>query len=148
MTNNAPQVVAAHKISVEGYLWGASIEALVSHIHTPSGENGGFDLLILADLLFNHSEHQKLVKTVRTTLKKSTTAQALVFFTPYRPWLFKKDLAFFDMARGADLTVSKLFEHTMEKVMFDADPGDERLRRTVFAYSLRWSGHVLEDSGQ
>ena len=56
-------------------------------------------------------------------MKKSKDSRALVFFTPYRPWLLEKDLAFFDVAREAGLTVEKVLERTMEKVMFEKDPG-------------------------
>lgn len=101
----------------------------------------GFDIVILADLLFNHSEHSKLVSSVQQTLKKSATARALVFFTPYRPWLLAKDMAFFDIVQDAGLVVTKVLETTMEKVMFEEDPGDERLRRTVFGYELSWKEH-------
>jgi nicotinamide N-methyltransferase len=80
-------------------------------------------VLILADLLFNHSEHAKLIKTVELTLKKSPTSKAYVFFTPYRPWLLEKDLAFFDLAREAGFTVVKTLEKVMDKVMFEEDPG-------------------------
>lgn len=118
--------------------------------------DGGFDVLILADLLFNHSEHAKLVKTVELTLKKAPNSKAFVFFTPYRPWLLEKDLAFFDLAREAGFTVTKTLEKVMEKVMFEEDPGvcitcryseflvltrfqDELLRRTVYGFELVWS---------
>lgn len=83
----------------------------------------GFDVVILADLLFNHSEHEKLVKTVQLTLKKSDASRAYVCFTPYRPWLLEKDLAFFDLARTSGFTVTKTFEKVMDKVMFEEDPG-------------------------
>jgi nicotinamide N-methyltransferase len=83
----------------------------------------GYDVLILADLLFNHSEHAKLIKTVQLTLKKSPASRAYVFFTPYRPWLYEKDLAFFDLAKEAGFAVSKTFEKVMDKVMFEEDPG-------------------------
>lgn len=82
-----------------------------------------FDVLILADLLFNHSEHAKLIKTVELTLKKSPNSKAYVFFTPYRPWLLEKDLAFFELAREAGFTVVKTLEKVMDKVMFEEDPG-------------------------
>ncbi|EMD58918.1 hypothetical protein GGP41_000572 [Bipolaris sorokiniana] len=122
------------KIVAEGYLWGAPTQDLIKHLDNDSG----FDVLILADLLFNHSEHEKLVKTVELTLKKLPTSRAFVFFSPYRPWLYEKDMAFFDLARNAGFTVNKMFEKVMEKVMFEEDPGDELLRRTVFAYELTW----------
>ena len=98
----------------------------------------GFDLLILADLLFNHSEHAKLLATIRLTLKRQSAAIALVFFTPYRPWLFDKDMAFFDLAKQAGFMVEKVIEKVMEKVMFAEDKGDELLRRTVYGFVLRW----------
>ena len=96
----------------QGYLWGAPTEVLTSHL---SNEDR-FDSLILADLLFNHSEHTKLIKTVELTLKKTPEACAYVFFTPYRPWLLQKDLAFFDLAREAGFVVTKTLEKMMDKV--------------------------------
>ncbi|MCJ1234998.1 nicotinamide n-methyltransferase [Varicellaria rhodocarpa] len=116
-------------ISVEGYLWGAPI---------PSTFPTGFELLILADLLFNHSEHGKLLSTVSLTLRRNTSSRALVFFTPYRPWLLEKDLAFFELARQSSFVVEQVTEKVMDKVMFEKDRGDELLRRTVFGYQLRW----------
>ncbi|KAI4940122.1 uncharacterized protein J4E92_001410 [Alternaria infectoria] len=107
------------KITAEGYLWGAPTRDLTKYL----ADGSGFDVLILADLLFNHSEHAKLIKTVQLTLKKSPNSRAYVFFTPYRPWLYEKDLAFFDLAKEAGFTVAKTFEKVMDKVMFEEDPG-------------------------
>ncbi|KAK5115366.1 hypothetical protein LTR62_001566 [Meristemomyces frigidus] len=125
-------------VHAEGYLWGAETKKLIQHLSLDE-QGKGFDVLILADLLFNHSEHSKLVHSVVSTLKKSPEAQALVFFTPYRPWLYEKDMAFFNLAREHGFVVTKIMERVMEKVMFVEDPGDELLRRTVFGYSLQWS---------
>lgn len=122
-------------ILAEGYLWGNSSDKLRSHL---DGHSDGFDLLILADILFNHSEHEKLVASLHDTLKQSADARALVFFTPYRPWLLEKDLKFFQLAKEAGFQVDKLFEKVLDRVMFDNDPGDELLRRTVFGYEVRW----------
>jgi nicotinamide N-methyltransferase len=122
-------------IVATGYLWGNDAGKLISLLAEPAN---GFDLLILADVIFNHSEHQKLINTVKATLKVGSNAKALVFFTPYRPWLLEKDLAFFDLARSNGFVVQKIMETTMDKVMFEDDPGDEMLRRTVFGYQLFW----------
>lgn len=92
--------------------------------------------MILADLLFNHSEHHKLIDTVDKALARGETAYALVFFTPYRPWLLEKDLAFFEIAKSAGFQVKQVLEKQMDKLMFEDDPGDETLRRTVFGYEL------------
>jgi len=107
------------KVFVEGYLWGASTDRVMHHL---PGSNG-FDILILADHLFNHSEHAKLLDSIKKTLKRTHEAKALVFFTPYRPWLLQKDLAFFDLARNGGFTVTKTFEKVMDRVMFENDPG-------------------------
>jgi nicotinamide N-methyltransferase len=130
------QLPHPRNIEAAGHLWGAEPSKLVRNLPERAM---GFDLLILADLLFNHSEHAKLLQTVQKTLKHSQDSQALVFFTPYRPWLLPKDLAFFDLAREDGFKVEKIFEHVMEKVMFEEDPGDELLRRTVFGYRLTWA---------
>jgi len=127
------QKIANGNIVAEGYCWGAETSSLLSHIAEP-----GFNILILADLLFNHSEHEKLVHTIELTLKKGPESKALVFFTPYRPWLYKKDMAFFDVCKGRGFLVEKVLEEKMEKVMFEKDPGDEELRRTVFGYLITW----------
>ncbi|KAF2169894.1 hypothetical protein M409DRAFT_64869 [Zasmidium cellare ATCC 36951] len=133
-----PQPVNIH---AEGYLWGADPSSLRAYL-PPADKEAGFDLLILADLLFNHSEHSKLLLSIQRTLKKDADSQALVFFTPYRPWLLEKDLAFFDLARDGGFQVEKILETVMDKVMFEEDRGDELLRRTVFGYRLR----LVEDS--
>ncbi|KAH6719227.1 hypothetical protein BKA61DRAFT_272898 [Leptodontidium sp. MPI-SDFR-AT-0119] len=124
----------------EGYCWGADAKPLLAHLPGSGNGNGkmGFEVLILADLLFNHSEHGKLVATIENTLLKSADAKALVFFTPYRPWLYEKDMAFFDLVRERGFVVEKVLEEKMEKVMFVEDRGDEELRRTVFGYVVKW----------
>lgn len=99
----------------------------------------GFETLILADLLFNHSQHAALVSTMQATLARTAGAKALVFFTPYTPWKFDKDMAFFDLARNGGFKVDQVVKRVMEKLMFKDDRGDELLRRTVFGYELSWN---------
>ena len=83
--------------------------------------------LILADLLFNHSEHRKLAKSIVDTLRRGNDCCALVFFTPYRPWLLDKDMDFFTEVKNLGLHVEKLLEVEMESLLFDSDPGVSRL---------------------
>ena len=131
-------------IAVEGYLWGSDVQPLFKNL--PDSQNG-FDVLILADLLFNHHCHEALISTILLTLSRAETAHALVFFTPYRPWLLEKDLAFFDLCRKNGLVVTKLIEEIMESVMFREDRGDELLRRTVFGYEITWPIKLSEKAG-
>jgi len=125
-------------IVAEGYCWGADTQTLLSHLPAGMEVKAGFDVLILADLLFNHSEHGKLVATIKATLARKDDSKALVFFTPYRPWLLETDMAFFKLVKEAGFSVEKVLEEKMEKVMFEEDPGDDELRRTVFGYVVRW----------
>ncbi|KAI5793040.1 putative methyltransferase-domain-containing protein [Geopyxis carbonaria] len=120
-----------------GYCWGADAAPLLE-------DGGRFDVVLLSDLVFNHSEHGKLADTVVKCLKKERQAVALVFFTPHRPWLYEKDLAFFKTAEEAGFTVEKVVEERVEKPMFEEDPGDRDLRRTVFGYELRWKEEMLQ----
>ncbi|EGP92368.1 uncharacterized protein MYCGRDRAFT_31648 [Zymoseptoria tritici IPO323] len=139
LEKNCKLVPQPRNIHAAGYLWGAEAAKVKGFLPEAESE-AGFDLLILADVLFNHSEHARLLLSIQQTLKKTSDAQALVFFTPYRPWLLEKDLAFFDLAREGGFTVEKILEKVMEKVMFEEDRGDELLRRTVFGYTLKWPG--------
>lgn len=125
----------ATTIAAEGYLWGLPTEALISHLAVPSQR---FDTLLLADLLFNHHCHEALISTISEALAHRPDARALVFFTPYRPWLLEKDMAFFDLCRENGLIVQRVTEEVVDKVMFEYDKGDELLRRTVYGYELRW----------
>jgi len=107
-------------IVAEPYLWGNPLSEILSHLPPPAE---AFDLVILSDLLFNHSEHQKLLKTVLLTLKRTEQARALVFFTPHRPWLLEKDLEFLKIAEEAGLKVDKTVETLLENPMFEEDKG-------------------------
>ncbi|KAL8836338.1 MAG: hypothetical protein Q9170_002952 [Blastenia crenularia] len=122
-------------VVVQGHVWGADARPLLAEL--PSDARG-CDTLVLADLLFNHSQHAALVSTIQATLARSPGARALVFFTPYTPWKFDKDMAFFDLARGGGFQVTQVVKRVMDKLMFKDDRGDELLRRTVFGYELRW----------
>ena len=137
-----PDASSKQRIVARGYLWGSDTQPLLKLLpkSTEGIERSGFDTLILADLLFNHACHESLLKTIIQTLAKHVNASALVFFTPYRPWLLEKDMAFFDLVReDGQLYVEELGQWMMDEVMFKEDRGDEKLRRTVFGFRLRWS---------
>ncbi|CCX05286.1 putative methyltransferase-domain-containing protein [Pyronema domesticum] len=115
------------ELTADGYIWGN--EPL------PMEEA---DLVILSDLLFNHSEHQKLLQTVLRTMKKDT-GKAVVFFTPHRPWLKEKDLSFLELCRENGLKVEPVLETLLDQPMFEEDPGDRDTRRTVYGFEVTWA---------
>jgi nicotinamide N-methyltransferase len=130
---------------VEGLVWGADPGKVLGYLggEAEKGEEG-FDVLILADLLFRHSEHKNMLRTVRQTLKKSRESKAFVVFTSYRPWLQHKDLGFFDVAREEGWVVEKVLEKKMDRPLFEEDPGDEEILKTVTGWELRWPEEALE----
>ncbi|KAL2176296.1 uncharacterized protein P884DRAFT_226613 [Thermothelomyces heterothallicus CBS 202.75] len=132
-------------IAVEGLVWGADPTKVLAHLGEGDEERErerGFDVLVLADLLFRHSEHGNMLRTVKQTLKKARESRALVVFTSYRPWLRHKDLAFFDLAREQGFVVEKVLEKKMDRPLFEEDPGDKEVLKTVTGWELRWPEHV------
>jgi nicotinamide N-methyltransferase len=122
------------RIAVEGYLWGSDSAPLLSHLD----EHTKFNIIILSDTVFNHSEHPSLVKSLHRNLEKHSESRVYVFYTHHRPWLKDKDLAFFELASEAGFTAQDiLLEHVAP--MFQDDRGDEIERGTVYGRQLKWS---------
>ena len=112
------------RLRVEGYKWGNPVEPLFAHLPvSPPGEPAGFDVLIMADVIYNYPEHANLVKTMQLTLKKTPEAVALVIFTPYEPWLLPQTEKFFPRAEEGGFAVTKIFQKMMDHVLFENDPG-------------------------
>ncbi|RAL01847.1 putative nicotinamide N-methyltransferase Nnt1 [Aspergillus ibericus CBS 121593] len=133
----APQIANSSSLYVDGYKWGAPVEPLFARL--PEGATG-FDVLIMADVVYSHREHPNLIKTMRETLKRSKDSVALVIFTPYEPWLLPKTEKFFPLAEENGFRVTKIFEKLMDNVLFENDPGVSVMRRLVdFANSSRMS---------
>ncbi|KAJ2312623.1 Protein N-terminal and lysine N-methyltransferase efm7 [Coemansia sp. Cherry 401B] len=116
------------RIHVYGHRWGddaSELRALTA--------SATFDVLILCDLVFNHSEHNGLLKSTRELLARN--GRAFVFFTHHRPWLVDRDLEFLELARQQGMRVERLVEE-YTGAMFEDDPGDERVRGTVHGFCL------------
>lgn len=135
--SNVPEAVKRNAINVQGYLWGADPTPLLSQL---PDKDAKFDVVVLADLIFNHTEHQNMLKTVNECLSRSSPSSfAVVIFTHHRPWLADRDMKFFDVARDEfGFIVEEWFVQKMP-VMFPDDPGDEEVRRTVKCYKLRFA---------
>lgn len=120
------------KMLARGFLWGSDTGGLLA-----LNDGRPFDIIILADVVFNHSEHEKLVRSCAELLAPRT-GTIICAFTHYRPWLAEKDLHFLEHARMAGFTVEKVDEAKYE-LMFLHDRGDAETRRTVHAYFLSLS---------
>jgi nicotinamide N-methyltransferase len=111
-------------ITVQPLLWGTTTDL-----------NEKFDLIILSDLLNNHSAHEAMLETCEIHAHKKDTLM-LVSFTHHQPWKAHKNMKFFDIAKRKGFSYEKMFEEKYP-VMFEKDPGDEEVRRTVHVYSMR-----------
>ncbi|KAG0735414.1 hypothetical protein G6F57_001958 [Rhizopus arrhizus] len=134
------------RIHVEGYIWGTNTDRLKKYL--PAGKRS-YDVIILSDLIFNHSQHHAMLRTCRELLTPET-GRVYVFYTHHRPHLAHRDVEFFNIAKrpvieglseddrdqlGYGFTV----DHFMTKrmgVMFEEDPGDEEIRATVHGWQM------------
>lgn len=128
-----PKGRIASAVDAVGFIWGADSQPLLARL--PASRKR-FDVLILADLLFRHSEHGALVKTIKECLCKKGVAY--VFFTSYRPWMREKDLGFFEVAKREGFLVQQVGEVKLDKPMFEGDPGDLDVQKTVSGFEVRW----------
>jgi len=112
----------------EGFLWGSSPERLLS---LNNGKK--YDLLFLCDLVFNHSEHLKLLQSCLALI--SPSGRIWCVFSHYRTWLKDRDLAFLQLASEyfeMELVESKKYDHV---IVEDARSDPDEMR-TVYAYCL------------
>jgi len=135
------------RVSVMGYIWGHSTQVLLDSLPMPliPPSKQGFDLIILSDLVFNHSQHNALLKTCEDalTLPPSESAQSaevpaptvLVFYTHHRPHLAHRDLEFFTKAKERRWVCEEIVEDKFPP-MFPEDPGAEEVRSTVHGWRL------------
>ncbi|ORY62670.1 nicotinamide N-methyltransferase [Pseudomassariella vexata] len=133
----ARPLVEEGRVVAEGFTWGKDAGSLLASSKSPK-RHAKFDVLIQADLVFNHHQHHNLIKTTRETLSRKRESRAYVFFSSYRPWLQHEDLKYFDRAREAGFVVEKVLEEKMETPMFENDPGDVEVQKTVLGFVMRW----------
>jgi len=136
-SNTSTEVTA--RVNVQGHVWGKDVTPLLEPLKS-GNENPKFDVILLSDLIFNHSQHLALLKNCEASLEASRdtsnqTPCLLVFFTHHRPWLIKEDLAFFDLAKEYGWKTDKILHRKME-AMFKDDPGDEDVRATVEGWRI------------
>ncbi|RCK59335.1 Protein N-methyltransferase NNT1 [Candida viswanathii] len=124
---------ALSEYCVRGYIWGQDLGELVLGEERELGEDEKFDLIILSDLVFNHSEHHKLLSTCRKGLKKD--GRCLVVFSPHRPHLLQEDLRFFDTAKEYEFKPEKIDLVTWTP-MFEEDEETVEIRSRVYSFFL------------
>jgi nicotinamide N-methyltransferase len=134
--NTTPQ--EASSAVILGHLWGSSVEGLLEAIAPAKIEAAQteaetrptkFDVIIMSDLIFNHSQHNQLLKTCTSAL--ADDGQVFVSYSHHRPHYADRDLKFFSLAESNyGLEVRRLFSKMMTP-MFEKDFGPEAVRATV-----------------
>ncbi|KAJ7449599.1 putative methyltransferase-domain-containing protein [Mycena latifolia] len=119
-------------VSVQGYIWGHPVQPLLDVL--PPGADG-FHLIIMSDLVFNHSQHDALLKTCERALSAAEGACVLVFYTHHRPHLAALDMDFFAKARVEGWTCEEILTRRFTP-MFAEDSGPESVRGTVHGWRL------------
>ncbi|KAL1745169.1 putative methyltransferase-domain-containing protein [Schizophyllum fasciatum] len=123
------------RVSVRGYIWGTPVTPLLEELPTDAPS---FDLIILSDLIFNHSQHDALLKTCEQCLTKAFadfTPSVLVFYSHHRPHLAHRDNEFFEKARARGWKCEEVLTKKFPP-MFPEDPGAEEVRSTVHGWRL------------
>lgn len=130
---NVQKYNSNHNVFVEGYIWGNKYDDIIKFL--PEDEEKKFDLIIMSDLVFNHTEHHKLLKTGKDLLAKD--GKILVVFSPHRPFLLQDDLSFFEFCKEPpyDFKVEKI-ELVNWKPMFEEDDETVEVRSRVYSFYL------------
>lgn len=140
----APMIPSSSSLHVDGYKWGNPVEPLFEYL--PEGGKG-FDLLIMADVVYNYPEHPNLIKIMQQCLKKTSDAVALVVFTPYEPWFLPRTQTFFPRAENSGFEVTNVFEKVMDTVLFENDPGVGLPTRFGIAATDGTTGRIASEDG-
>ncbi|KAF8130568.1 putative methyltransferase-domain-containing protein [Boletus edulis] len=145
------------KVTVQGYIWGKPADSLIATLPEDRESWRGFDLIILSDLIFNHSQHDALLTSCEHCLTPisgdrcdgMSLAQplpcVLVFYTHHPPHLAHRDLEFFTMARRRGWKCDEIYTKNFPP-MFPEDPGDVEVCSTVHGWRMTRSSTLLTES--
>ncbi|BGP44860.1 Protein N-terminal and lysine N-methyltransferase efm7 [Rhodotorula kratochvilovae] len=139
----------------KGFTWGSPPDALLESLSTDGTRK--FDLILLSDLVFNHSQHAALLASCLSCLSTSSsppstasepaqpavdlstaatlrTPAVLCFFSHHRPWLVDADLGIVKLAEEGGWACEKVWEDPQAGPAFPEDGGDLAVRSTVHGW--------------
>ena len=100
------------------------------------GGESRFDVVLMADLLFNRSEHEKLLRTLHQVLVP-VTGEAWCIFSHHDPLKAPQDLNFFERAeRDFGFSVTRVGEEIRQSYPFVQKDGLDERRGVVNIYRL------------
>ena len=126
------------RVSVFGFLWGADVSQLLKagcDGNKDDDEGGKYDVLLMGDLLANHTALPDLAKSASQLLKSDGIG--IVAFGHHRPWLADRDLKIFEHLAKLGIANTKIDE-IVASPMFAEDPGSLDVRKTIHVYKIFW----------
>lgn len=129
LLKDSPESYNPESVVVKGYIWGNDYTEITKPIN---GEK--FDLILLSDLVFNHTEHHKLLTTCKDLIDP-INGRCLVVFSPHRPKLLQNDLDFFKTAQEYNFKVQKI-DLVNWTPMFEEDEETAEIRGRVYSFWL------------
>lgn len=129
-------------VAVEGHVWGKSPNPVLGHLPDPGHDK--FNLILLSDLIFNHSQHLALMRSCESLIDaREGQGTALVFHSHHLPHWRDRDLGFFTLAKQRGWQVKPVVDKVMG-VQFVDDQGDQSVRERVWGWEMTWDGIVRE----
>ncbi|ESL07940.1 hypothetical protein TRSC58_04366 [Trypanosoma rangeli SC58] len=125
---------------VEPLLWGKEEHTRKALSYTGGG---GFEIVLLSDILFNHICNDDLADTLARLLQRSQHAAAYCVFSHHRAHKQVEDLKFFDKCVARGLRCEQVDEESYP-MMFPDDRGPAEIRQPVKAYKIV---HRFDDAG-
>lgn len=121
------------KLAGVPFVWGYPVDPLVQ----ACGTTAKFDRIFLADLLFNRSEHKKLLHSVSHALAEDGIAY--VTFSHHDPHKTELDLNFFELARLSEFNLESNFVLMEQRSSYPFVENDGRDidRGKVYMYTLQ-----------
>ena len=113
----------------KGFIWGQDSSDLLQTL----GSGHKFDVVLMADLIFNHSEHHNLLRSCKELL--SDDGVIITTFTHHVVKWADRDMKFFAVASELGFDHELVFQEKWD-CMFPDDEGDEDIRSTVSCYRL------------
>jgi predicted nicotinamide N-methyase len=135
-------------VSVRSFWWGNDVTPLLSCRSAGSGDvdGGHFDVVIVADCIYNPSLHEPLLRSCHQLLRRGKTKEdesgaVLVAFSLHPNTSHESVFAFFDVAASAEhfdppFVVTKLLERQCTPHESNAHAAESNLRSYVWVYKM------------
>ena len=115
------------------YIWGKDVDVLCTE---PMGKGNLFGVVIMADCIFNRSEHRQLLWTLCHTMSREGIC--LCTFSHHDPQYREQDLNFLKLADEAGLMCTCIGVEKHQSFPFVENDGLDDQRGFVYFYTIRW----------